>query len=255
VPPFISFNLTLISVTEKQSPNEDTWDASSKLYLGGAWKMSDYDYWESAYQSGDFGHWEFDYPSPELVAVVASNIIKDRGRVLDVGCGGGQDAILLAKYGFDVIGVDISYTALKIARKRGQQAHVSIDWCRTDVLQLPIENQCVDFVNDRGVFHIIEETDRPRYASELFRVLRTGGNILIRGTSETRGGQFNPVTEEAIDKYFPTSRFRRGPVLPIPLLSVAGVMDANIVVLTKIVETASNNQKVGKEHVRRIREM
>ena len=61
------------------------------------------------------------------------------------------------------------------------------------------------------------------------------GRALIRGASgESPHDQFNPVTEEAIDKYFAHSKFKRGPVLPIPLFSVEGSMDARIVMLQKI---------------------
>ncbi len=195
--------------------------------------MSD-DYWESAYTSGEYEHWEFNYPSPELVALVAAGIIPPGGRVLDVGCGGGREAIFLAQCGFQVIGVDISRAALAIARKRAREARVHIDWRRGDVLALPVEDARIDFINDRGLFHLIDDADRPRYAAELTRVCKPGGMILIRGASEALEERFNPVTEAAIATHFPASKFQRGPVLPIPLLSVAGVMDGRIVVLRKI---------------------
>ena len=53
--------------------------------------------WESAYKSGDFKHWEFNHPSPELVTLVAAGLLETRGRVLEVGCRGGLDAIFLAR--------------------------------------------------------------------------------------------------------------------------------------------------------------
>ncbi len=193
--------------------------------------MSEVDYWESAYRNGDFKHWEFNYPSPELAGVVATGILEPSGKVLDVGCGGGLDAIFLAKCGFQVIGVDLCAAALKIARKRAAQARVHVAWWRANGFELPIEGASIDFINDRGVFHIIEGRDRAKYASELYRVLKIGGKILIRGSSDKE--RFYPVTERAIDKYFSSTRFQRGPVLPIPLLSVVGAMEARIAVLTK----------------------
>jgi ubiquinone/menaquinone biosynthesis C-methylase UbiE len=190
--------------------------------------------WESAYRSGVFKHWESDHPSPELVALVAAGLLEASGKVLDVGCGGGLDAIFLAKCGFKVVGIDISATALNIARKRARRAYVSVSWREGNILEMPIADGSTDFINDRGVFHIVEEVDRPQYGAELFRVLKPGGIILIRGASEPREEQFNPVTAKAIDKHFPPSRFSRGPVLPLPLMSVAGVMRAKIAVLRKV---------------------
>jgi len=42
-----------------------------------------------------------------------------RGRVLDVGCGAGRNALYLQDRGLDVVGIDVSPLAVKIARKRG----------------------------------------------------------------------------------------------------------------------------------------
>ena len=197
--------------------------------------MSDNDYWESAYESGEYKHWEFNYPSPELIALASANVPARNARVLDVGSGGGVDAIFMAQCGFRVAGVDISAAAIRIAKKRAKKAHVEVDWLRGNVLELPLDGETIDFITDRGLFHLIENKDRARYASELFRVLKNKGQALIRGKSrESAHDQFNPVTQEAVDKFFPKSKFKRGPVLTIPLFSVEGSMDARIVMLQKM---------------------
>ena len=196
--------------------------------------MSDNDMWDSLYESGDFAHWEPVYASPELSAFVAAGFVEENAKVLDVGCGGGLDSIFLAQYKFEVIGIDFSQTALKVARKRAKKARVKVQWCLGSVLGLPIESGAIDFINDRGVFHVIEDSDRERYGSEVFRVLNVGGRVLIRGASaEVERERFNPVTEEAIDKYFPVSKFKRGPVVSIPLFSSEGALPSKIVVLQK----------------------
>ena len=202
-------------------------------------RMPNEDYWESAYESGEYKHWEYEYPSPELVALAAANVPKRNARVLDVGSGGGIDPVFMAQRGFRVIGVDVSAAALRLAKKRAEKANVEVEWLRGTVLELPIDGETFDLITDRGLFHLIEDHERARYASEVFRVLKNRGRILIRGTSgESPHDQFNPVTEKAIDKYFSKSKFTRGPVLPIPLFSVEGSMDSRIVMLQK---KAKNN--------------
>jgi ubiquinone/menaquinone biosynthesis C-methylase UbiE len=190
--------------------------------------MADDDYWDSAYKNRNFEHWELNYPSPELVSLVAAGTVRKDAKVLDVGCGGGLDAIFLAQCGFSVIGVDVSPAALEISKRRTKKACVEVDWRLGNVLDLPVEDEAADLVTDRGLFHVIEDVDRPRYSSELYRVLKVHGRALIRGASD----RFNPVTEEAIRTYF-SSNFESGPVLPIPLFSKVGVIDGKIVFLKK----------------------
>jgi ubiquinone/menaquinone biosynthesis C-methylase UbiE len=196
--------------------------------------MVENNYWENAFESGEYKHWEFNYPSPELVALVAAGLPRKHAKILDIGCGGGLEAIFMANSGFRVIGLDISAAALRVARKRAKKAHVIVDWQRGGVLTLPIQDDSIDFVTDRGLFHLIEDTHRPQYSSEVYRVLKNGGRALIRGASKESGhDRFNPVSEETIDKFFIASKFRRGLVLQFPLFSVEGVMDGRIVMLQK----------------------
>lgn len=198
--------------------------------------MSERNSWDSSYKSGDFKHWEPYFPSPELAALVAAGVIGKKAKILDIGSGGGLDAVFLAECGFDVIGVDFSRLGLNIAKKRSANIREKINWVLTSVFDLPVCKDAVDFVIDRGLFHIIEDVDRSKYADELFRVLKLHGRVVIRGANEESAApdRFNPITEEAIDKIFPNPRFQRGPVLPIPLVSSAGVLAANIVFIKKI---------------------
>lgn len=59
------------------------------------------------------------------------------GRILDIGCGEGADAIWLAQRGWEVTAVDISSLAIERARRAGDDAGVSIDWQCADVLTTP----------------------------------------------------------------------------------------------------------------------
>lgn len=193
-------------------------------------------FWEQAYRSGEYRkHWDYSAPSQELVALVAAGLIAPHARVLDVGCGSGREAVFLAECGCDVAGVDISPRALELARRRAWDEGVEVEWLEGSFFDLPVEDMSVDFINDRGALHLVAEKSRPRYAAEVRRVLKPGGCVLIRGAgpNETGGEHFTPVTEESIDRHFPPSEFRRGPVLPITLISDGGTLDANIVVLHK----------------------
>lgn len=195
--------------------------------------MTDASHWNDHYTSGGYlGAWDYKYPTPELIAIAASGLIPAAGAALDVGCGAGRDAVFLAQCGYCVIGVDCSPDGLAIAQARAEEAKVVVDWRCADVLALPVENLSVDFANDRGCFHVIADEDRPVYAREIARVMKPGGCFLLRGCRNVKDLPFNAITEEVVDKFF-SEYFSRGMVLPIRLVSDAGTLEANVVVMKR----------------------
>ena len=63
-------------------------------------------------------------PREELVALVESGRIQPC-RTIDLGSGTASNCIFLAQHGFEVTGVDYSEAAVKLGRKRAQEAGVS----------------------------------------------------------------------------------------------------------------------------------
>ena len=59
------------------------------------------------------------------------------GRVLDIGCGCGREAIHLAKKGYDVVAVDVSEPQIDRARENSRKMNVKIAFEKTDGLNLP----------------------------------------------------------------------------------------------------------------------
>lgn len=191
--------------------------------------------WDEAYATGEFqNHWGIPYPSPELVSFIASHHFPTSTVAVDIGCGAGQESIFLAQQGFSVTGVDLSSEALKIASERSKQAGVQVRWHNGNVLELPLEDQSVDLVNDRGCFHIIPNENRAQYANEMARILKPGGRIFLRGCRDQNNPTFAAITQEVVDQYF-GSQFTHGPILPILLVNKRSENDlpANLVVLTR----------------------
>ncbi|MCD9025440.1 class I SAM-dependent methyltransferase [Cohnella silvisoli] len=193
--------------------------------------------WDEHYINGNFTNWDLSYPSQELIAFIATKTFPKKKVALDVGCGAGREAIFLAQQGWDVIGVDISTEALRIAAERAKKFGVEVDWRQGDILNLPVENKFIDFVNDRGCFHSIVEENRDQYVNEIARTLKPGGMMLLRGCrDEKEEGHFVPVTEVSVDRYF-SQYFDRGPVLPLQMVTGRGYnhegMKGNLVVLKR----------------------
>ena len=47
-------------------------------------------------------------------------------KILDLGCGTGNHSLILARKNFDVVGIDKSKTAIKIAKKKAMQSDYSV---------------------------------------------------------------------------------------------------------------------------------
>ncbi|MCW6038654.1 bifunctional demethylmenaquinone methyltransferase/2-methoxy-6-polyprenyl-1,4-benzoquinol methylase UbiE [Spirulina subsalsa FACHB-351] len=101
---------------------------------------------------------------------------------LDVCCGSGDLALLLAKQvgkNGRVVGVDFSRGQLAIAQARGEEQypHHHLDWQEGDALALPCENASFDCATmGYGLRNV---GDIPRSLRELHRVLKPGAKAAI----------------------------------------------------------------------------
>lgn len=101
-----------------------------------------------------------------------------RGRdVLEVGCGTGVHARLLASAGARVTAVDLTPTAVRLTRRRLALAGLDADVREADAESLPFADGSFDFVWSWGVIHHSERTDR--VVAEIARVLRPGGRVAL----------------------------------------------------------------------------
>ena len=63
------------------------------------------------------------------------------GRVLDLGCGEGRNAIWLARRGWRVTAIDLSDVAIERARSRAEREELEIEWIRADIAEFESEAQ------------------------------------------------------------------------------------------------------------------
>jgi ubiquinone/menaquinone biosynthesis C-methylase UbiE len=104
--------------------------------------------------------------------------IKPRSNVLEVAPGPGYFAIELAKIGnYQVTGLDISETFVKIARESAAKANVRVDFHRSNASAMPFGDETFDFLLCRAAFKNF--SDPGRALEEMHRVLKPGGQALI----------------------------------------------------------------------------
>ncbi len=96
--------------------------------------------------------------------------------VLDVGCGRGRHARILAARGYRVTGVDLSERALEAARRRAAREGLAVTFRQADMRALPFKSAFDGAVNLFTTFGYFEaEADHQRVIDGIARALRPGG--------------------------------------------------------------------------------
>ena len=123
-----------------------------------------------------------DWIEPESFVAETISLLKGRGvkTVLDLGCGVGRHALLLAREGFIVHGVDASPAAMDYVSRQAGKGDLDISLQMSEMTEIPFENEMFDYVL---AWNVIYHGDLPvvqRSLSEILRVLKPGG--LFQGT-------------------------------------------------------------------------
>ncbi len=128
--------------------------------------------------------------SPEQAAPVLRDnrqLLPASGRALDLACGRGANALLLAQCGLDSHAWDISDTALSQLNQRAGELGLALHTLQRDVEQQPPPAESFDVIVVSRFLH------RPSCAA-LARALRPGGLLFYQTfTVDRRGGPSNPA--------------------------------------------------------------
>jgi ubiquinone/menaquinone biosynthesis C-methylase UbiE len=83
--------------------------------------------------------------------------------------------------GFQHITVlDVSGTALQVARKRLGTKAIEVKWIEADITQADLPHQAYDLWHDRAVFHFLTQADdRQRYIEVVRHSVRKGGHVIV----------------------------------------------------------------------------
>ncbi len=103
------------------------------------------------------------------------------GRALDVGCGSGEDAVFLARRGWQVTGVDIIPSALAKAQQRAAEEGVDVQWIAGDVSNLGGLglNPGYSFLYDMGCIHGLPDVARTGVVAGLTALATPGATLLL----------------------------------------------------------------------------
>ncbi len=120
----------------------------------------------------------------DILNYIKNNDIKT-GNVLDLGTCSGSQAIALANMGFNVLGTDVSETALTKAKSflPSMSKGTKLEFIYDDVLHSKLESGQYDIIIDRGCFHSICCISTKKYLEQLERLLSDKGVLLLKTMS------------------------------------------------------------------------
>jgi len=146
--------------------------------------------WDAAYATSTPAPWDIGRPQTAFVRLADEGLL--RGRLLDSGCGTGEQTLLAASRGADVTGIDISPRAIERARGKAAERGLTARFEVADALRLEELGLRFDTIIDSGVFHVFDDADRARYVASLASVLRDGGYCYLICFSDRQPGTVGP---------------------------------------------------------------
>ncbi len=110
----------------------------------------------------------FGEPCPELIDYFAEN--EDRGKLLDLGCGQGRDALALAALGYEVTGVDISEVGIHQMLRDAKKFNLKVEGIIDDIYEFPIDSS-FKFILLDSMLHFYKR-DREKEVTLVKRIMK-----------------------------------------------------------------------------------
>jgi ubiquinone/menaquinone biosynthesis C-methylase UbiE len=118
-------------------------------------------------------------PDETVVSFASSLHHRRKEAALDLACGAGRHVVYLAQQGFTVTGADISRTGLRMTRKKLVEPQLTAALVRSAMSSLPFSDSSFDAVICTRAIHHQRLREIQQTLSEIKRVLRKGGPVLI----------------------------------------------------------------------------
>jgi len=143
---------------------------------------------QSAYQGQP--PWDIGRPQGDVVRLAERGGFK--GKVLDVGCGTGENALYLASKGLEVTGIDAVPAAVERANAKAAERGLKVTFKVHDALAVDRLGQEFDTVLDSGLFHVLSDKDRAKYVKALGKAVKTRGQLHVLCFSDEEPGTEGP---------------------------------------------------------------
>lgn len=131
------------------------------------------DFWEDKFQKIGV-IWSFE---PADSAIFARNLFAEKGfkSILIPGVGYGRNAKTFLDNGFEVTGIEISETAIRLARENGLDFRIY----HGPVKRMPYGKSLYDGIFCYALLHLLNQNDRRQFLKKCFDQLQPGGIMVF----------------------------------------------------------------------------
>ena len=140
------------------------------------------------------------YPFDNVVTFVNRNYPKDKNRkdirILEVGCGSGNNLWFAAREGFSVTGIDGSSSAINYAIERFKNEKLEGTFIVGDFTDLPFDDDYFDLVIDRGSIVCVNLDGAKKAISQVKRVLKSSGLFFLNLYSDRHSSYLSGTLQE-----------------------------------------------------------
>lgn len=154
-------------------------------------------YWNGAHEKYADADW---INKPTVFAEQVLAYIPSEGKLLDAGCGQGQDSRFFAEKGYEVTGIDFSPEGIARAKEK-TPAELHVSFQEADLSKsLPFADGEFDIVHSHLAAHYFTYAETKQIMQEFRRVLKEGGvlTLLLNSVHDSEYG----TGEKLEDDYF-----------------------------------------------------
>ncbi|MCT4560222.1 MAG: class I SAM-dependent methyltransferase [Crocinitomicaceae bacterium] len=188
------------------------------------------EFWEESFQKHQ-AMWGFD-PVPS--ALEAAELFERRGisKVLIPGFGYGRNAQVFIDKGMQVDGIEISETAIQLARKTFDESTVIH---HGSISEMPFSDQKYGGIFSYALLHLLNEEERRHFLQKCYNQLEDKGILIIvtLSSNDVRFGKGEKLgdnqfrNEHGVDLYFHNKEQVEKDFLPIGLREAKQIVDGN----------------------------
>ena len=156
------------------------------------------EFWESSFKDKqEMWGWE-----PADSTIDTLELFKNQGinKILIPGFGYGRNARVFSDNGFQITGIEISETAIEIARKYFEE---TVKIHHGPVSSMPFDNELYDGIFCYALIHLLNAEDRKKLISDCYNQLKTNGYMVFVAISKDdfRYGQGHEISNDTFETW------------------------------------------------------